>query len=480
MGESTLKDKTSKGLFWGGLSGLLTQLLNAAFGIYLARSLTPDDYGLVGMLAMFSLLATAMQDFGFPSALINRKEIRHADYNAVFWFSVIVSVSCYVLLFFCAPLIARYFHQPVLVGLSRVCFLSFIFAGLGTVPRTLLMKKLMIREMAMVNIVSVVIAGTVGVVLACQGFAYWTLAVQALVLNACMTAGYWFFSKWHPAFHWDFKPVREMFPYSFWIWFTGMLSIVNNNYLSVFLGRKYTPERVGYYTQANKWSQMGTSVLIGMVTNVAQPVLASVTEEQERQLRVFRKMLRFAAFVSFPCMFGLAFIAPEFIPLVITEKWNDSIVLLEILCVGGAFSPMIYVCSNLILSRGKSWVYMLNQATLFALILLILYLLYPQGITAIVAGITAINTLWLLVWARLAHREIGFKLVHLLADLLPFMGIAVVSIACAWLLTGWITHRWLLMLAKIFVSGAIYIFLMWVTKSVTFRESMQFIFKRKG
>ena len=480
MGETTLKEKTSKGLFWGGISSLLTQLLNAAFGIYLARSLSPDDYGLVGMLAMFSLLATVMQECGFPSALINRKEIRHADYNAVFWFTTIVSFSCYAVLFFGAPLIARYFHQPVLVGLSRVCFLPFIVAGLGTAHRTWLLKKLMIREMAMVNIVSVVIAGSVGVLLASLGFAYWTLAIQALVLNACLTAGYWMFAKWRPTFHWDFRPIREMFPYGIRIWFTSMLSIVNSNYLSVFLGRKYTAERVGYYTQANKWSQMGTSVLIGMVSSVAQPVLASVTEEEERQLRVFRKMIRFAAFVSFPCMFGLAFIAPEFIPLVITEKWNDSIVLLEILCVGGAFTPVIHVCSNLILSRGKSSAYMWTQITLFSLILLLVYLLYPKGITAIVAGITSINAVWLLVWAWLAHREIGYTLVHLAADLLPFLGVAAVSIAGAWFLTRWIGIPWLLMVAKIVVTAALYIFLMWISRSVTFRESVQFILRRNN
>ena len=119
MGESTLKEKTAKGLFWGGMSGFLTQLLNAAFGIYLARSLTPDDYGLVGMLAMFTLLATIMQECGLPSALINRKEIRHEDYNAVFWCMLLVSSLCYVLLFLGAPLIAGYFHQPVLVNIVR-------------------------------------------------------------------------------------------------------------------------------------------------------------------------------------------------------------------------------------------------------------------------------------------------------------------------------------------------------------------------
>ena len=478
MGEASLKEKTSKGLFWGGISSFLTQLLNAAFGVYLARQLSPDDYGLVGMLAMFTLLATVMQECGFPSALINRKEIRHEDYNAVFWFTLLVSAGCYILLFFGAPLIARYFHQPALVGLSRVCFLSFIVAGLGTAHRTYLSKKLMVRELAMVSIVSVILAGTVGVILASRGFAYWTLAIQALVLNALMTTGYWIFSKWRPTLKWDFRPVREMFPYGIRIWFTSMLSIVNSNYVSVFLGRKYSAERVGYYTQANKWSQMGVSVLMGMVSSVAQPVLASVTDEEERQLRGFRRMIRFAAFISFPAMFGLAFIAPEFIPIVITEKWNNSIVLLQILCVGGAFTPVIHVCSNLILSRGKSSAYMWNQITLFALILCLVYLLHPRGITAIVARITTINALWLFVWTWLAHREIGYSFTQLVADLLPFLGIAAASVAAAYFLTRWIGNPWLLMGAKILVTAALYVFLMWISRSVTFRESVQFILRK--
>lgn len=478
MGEPSLKEKTARGLFFGGLSSFLQQLLNAAFGIYLARTLSQSDYGLVGMLAIFTLLATVMQECGFPSALINRKEIRHEDYNAVFWFSLIVSACCYVVLFFCAPLIARYFHQPVLVRLARVTFLSFILVALGTVHRTYLSKKLMIREMAMVNITAVVISGAVGVLLAYKGFAYWTLVIQALVLNALTTLGYWVFSRWRPTFHWDFTPIREMFTYGIRIWFTSMLAILNSNFLSVFLGRKYTSEQVGYYVQGNKWSQMGVSVLTGMVTSVAQPVLASVTEENLRQLRVFRKMVRFAAFISFPAMLGLAFIAPEFIPEVITEKWNDSIPLLQILCVGAAFTPVIHVCSNLILSRGKSRAYMWTQIVLFAGILGLVYLLYPYGIQAIVAGVTAINALWIFVWAQLARREIGYSFGQLLADLLPFLGTAVACIAAAWLITRGIDHRVWLMVAKILVTAALYVFVLWITKSVTFRESVQFILRR--
>jgi len=479
MGEPELKEKTARGLFWGGMSSFLIQLLNAVFGLFILRILSPDDYGLMGMLAIFISSATVMQECGFPSALINRKGIRHEDYNAVFWFTLLVSVACYLLLFFGAPLIARYYNEPVLVGLSRLWFLSFIIAGLGTAHRTYLLKKLMAREMGIVNIVAAIISGTVGVILASLGYAYWTLAVMALVLEVARTAGFWLFSKWRPTLQWDFRPIREMLPYGIRILFTSLLSVLNANYVSTFLGRRYTADRVGYYAQANKWSQMGVTVLKEMESSVAQPVLASVTEEKERQLRVFRKMIRFSAFISFPAMLGLAFIATEFFPLLMTEKWNDSIVLMQILCVGGAFTPVIYVCSNLILSRGKSSAYMWNQIALFALIICLIYLLHPKGITAIVTGITVINALWLLVWAWLVRREIGYTFIHLLSDLLPYLGITVVSIAGAYFITCWIDNLWLLMAAKIVVTAALYVLLMRITRSVTFRESVGFILHRK-
>ena len=478
MGESVLKEKTSKGLFWGGMSGLLTQVLNAAFGIYLARTLSPTDYGLVGMLAIFTLLATIMQESGFPTALINRKEIRHEDYNSVFWFSLTVSVACYAVLFFSAPLIARYFHHPELVLLSRVCFLNFIVSGLGVSHRTYLSKNLMVREIAIVNIVAVVVSGSVGILLASQGYAYWTLVVQSLVLNFFLTSGYWLFSKWRPRISFDIRPIKEMFSYSVRILVTSILSVLNANLITVILGRYYSAERVGYYTQANKWSQMGVSVLVSMVTSVAQPVFAGVVDEQERQLRIFRRMMRFAAFISFPSMLGLAFIAPEFIPVVITDKWNDSILLLQILCAGGAFTPLVYVCSHLILSRGKASKYMWSQISLFAAILALVYLLYPKGITAMVIGISTVNAIWILVWTFMVKEELGYKFSHLFSDLVPFLLITCVSIAAAYFITRGIANAKLLLVSKILVTAAVYMILMRLSDSVTFKESVNFVLRR--
>lgn len=478
MDEPTLKEKTSKGLFWGGMSNFLQQLLNAAFGIYLARTLSPDDYGLVGMLTVFNMLALTLQEGGFVSALINRKQIVHEDYNAVFWFNVLVSVACYIVLFFCAPLIARYFHQPELVRLSRWSFLGFVLAGLGTSHRAYLTKKLMIKELALVGIIATTISGIVGIYLAWKGYAYWTLVIQALVLGVLTNVGFWVCSKWRPSFRVNFQPVKEMLHYSIKLIITSILGILNGNLVTVILGRYYPVSKVGYYTQANKWSTMGTNVLSGMINSVAQPVLASVVDERERQLRVFRKMVRFASFVSFPAMFGLAFIAQEFITIAITDKWMESSYLMQILCVGGAFIPLAFIFSNLILSQGRSSAYMWSTVSMLAVLLMAAIAVFPLGISALVMAYSVVYVLWVFVWFLIARKSIGYSILQLLADIVPFVGVTCVSIGAAWFLTRRMENIYLLLTAKVLLTAGIYMGIMWLTQSVTFKDSVRFFLKR--
>ena len=478
MGESSLKDKTSKGLFWGGMSSFLQQLLNAAFGIYLARTLSPDDYGLVGMLAVFTVLAQALQESGFISALINRKEIRHEDYNSVFWFSILVSAVCYGVLFFCAPLIAAYFRHPELVPLARWIFICFIFSGFGVAQRAFLTKQLKIKEIALSGIVSAALSGIVGVYMAYRGMAYWALVAQSILSAALLSGGLWYFSAWRPTFKLDFGPVKEMFHYSVKLLIPGILCTLSSQLLTLILGRYYSAKRVGYYTQANKWYNMGGSVLAGMVNSVGQPVLAEVTDDRERQLRVFRKLMRFAAFISFPALLGLAFIAPEFIVGALKEKWIDSVPLLQILCAGGIVLPLIHLCSNLLLSHGKSDIHMWINVASFVLVLVIALLARPFGIVWMVVGFSASNVVMFLVWYLFVRRELHYTLKGLLLDLLPFLAFTLVSIAGAYFVARGIDSLWWRLAVKILVTAGIYMVLMRLSNSVTYKECIGFLRNR--
>ena len=479
MAEQTLKEKTSKGLFWGGMSNGVQQLLSVIFGIFLARTLTPGDYGLVGMLTVFTLFAQTLQDGGFISALVNRPTIREEDYNSVFWLSMIVSFACYIILFLSAPLIARFFHQPVLTTLARWSFLSILFSGLGTAPRAYLSKRLQVKQMAISNIVAVSLSGIIGVYLAFQGFAYWALVVQTLVMMGLTNLGYLFFSDWRPSFAFSLQPVREMLPYALPLLFTGLFSIANSYLMTLILGRHYSAEKTGYYTQANKWALMGSNVLNGMALSVAQPVMTEVIDDRDRHLRVFRKLLRFTAFLSFPSMFGLALIAPEFIVLALTSKWSESILMLQILCISGSFIPIISICSNMILSKGRSNTFMWIHLSLFMSLLGIAFLLYPFGVLAMLIGISSINVLWLFVWVFFVNREIGYSYRGLISDLLPFLVISALVMIITFFITRGINNLAVLISAKILVAIALYVIVMWITKSVTFKETLQFFFRHK-
>ena len=163
MSDTSLKEKTAKGLFWGGFSNGIQQLLNLGFGIVLARLLDASDYGMVGMLTIFSAIAAALQEGGFISALTNRKETLHKDYNAVFWFSLMCSTTIYILLFFAAPLIADFYDTPELIPLSRLSFLGFVISSMSIAPRAYLFKNLRIKDTTVISISSLIVSGIMGI-----------------------------------------------------------------------------------------------------------------------------------------------------------------------------------------------------------------------------------------------------------------------------------------------------------------------------
>ena len=223
---------------------------------------------------------------------------------------------------------------------------------------------------------------------------------------------------------------------------------------------------------------MGYGIIKGMVGSVAQPVLVEVKEERERLLRVFRKMVRFTAFFSFPAMFGLAFIAPEFISITITDKWLESAHLMQFLCIGGAFLPISHLFSNLVLSRGQSTQYMWSNIVLLLVQISATIVVYPQGIIAMVMAYTMISILWLGVWFILVRRAIPYTLWGLIVDLAPFLVISALTIASTYFVTRGIENLYWLLIVRVFLVAVLYIAVMWLLQAVTFKECISFIMNR--
>lgn len=500
MPHNTLKEKTARGFFWGALNNGAMQVLNAVFGIVLARKLDQADYGLIGMLTIFTLIANSLQDSGFVTALTNKRDATHHDYNSVFWFNITVSLCLYFLFFFCAPLIADFFHEPILTPLSRYYFIGFFIASFSIVPRAILFRQIKQRELAIMGIVSLLVSGTVGILMAYNGMAFWGLATQTITFNLMVSILSWMLSGWRPTFplsEWKKSPsawagpIREMFPFSSKMLITSIFNQVNNNIFSLVLGKIYTKVEVGTYSQANKWNTMGASTITGMVQGVAQPAFVEVGDDLGRLRRVFSKMLRFTCFVTFPVMFCLALVASEFIVTLIKEKWLPSAHLMQILCIGGAFLPIATLYYNLIISRGKSDVYMWNIIAQGCAILGSILMVYALGggVTSMVIAYVLIVILWTGIWHIFLHQEIRYPFLSALKDILPFLLIAAVTMLLTYIATrplltltpqnSPLPPPLILLLTRILLAATIYLGLLWLFGAKILKECIGFLFKKK-
>ena len=438
----TLKEKTAKGLFWGGMNNGVQQLLGLAFGIILGRLLDPSDYGMTAMLAVFSVIANELQSSGFKTGLINMKSPSHNDYNAVFWFNIIAGVAIYLVLFFCAPLIADYYHQPKLIPLSRYVFLGFVFSSFGMAQSAYLTKQMQIKQIAQCGMTATLSSSIVSVVLAALGFGYWALATQYLMYIAVNTLLLWYFSPWRPTTKVTFEPIRQLFPFSFKIMLSAIFTQLNNNIMNLLLGRYYGETSTGHYNQAYQWSSKCFLLVGNMLKQVDQTVLVGLGDERERQLAVLRKMMRFTAFIAFPLLFGLGLVSHEFIVLTIGEKWSFAASLLPLLCLSGAFMPLSTLLTDAVISQKRSDIYLWSTIVLGILQISLMVGLWQKGILTMVIAYTLLNILWVFVWHSFVHRLMNYGLLEFLKDILPFALAAVAVMAMG--LAGEIAHKHLL------------------------------------
>ena len=479
MTNETLKEKTAKGLFWGGLNSLTQQVIGVIFAIILGRLLDNADFGMMAMISVFSLIATTLQTSGFPTALANMKEPHDNDYNSVFWFNIIVGFSAYTVLFFCAPLIADYYNEPRLIPLCRYAFLSILIASFGTAQNAFLFKNLRAKQQAKAAMVAVLIASSTGVACAFAGLAYWSLATQGLVYVSINTLMAWHYSPWRPSLkNITFEPAKRMFRFSFKILLSNITNIINNNILNFLLGHYFTARDTGNYNQAYQWNSKCFSLVQSMVNQVAQPVLVDLQNEGERQLNAFRKMMRFAAFLSFPLLLGFGLVAKEFIVLTVGPKWIVSVGYVQILCFAGATMPLITLLSNMVISKGKSNLYLYCTFGLGIVQIASMLLLWPYGIKNMVIAYTLINIMWVFVWLFFVKRLTSYGLWFFIKDTTPFALAAFAVMTATHFATASIHTLWLLLICRIAMAMLLYYAVMRMARVQILAECQQFIMKK--
>lgn len=455
--DSSLKSTAAKGMIWSGLSNILQQLLGFVFGIYLARLLTPTDYGMIGMIAIFSVIASSLQESGFINGIANLQSPTRKDYNAVFWTCIIIAFTLYIILFFCAPLIAKFYEIPELKNLARLSFLSFLVGSFGVAHNAYLFRNMMFKERALASLFAIIASGLVGVSLAYKGYAYWGIAIQTITYSLINTLSCAFFSKFTPSFTIDLSPIKSIIKYSSKILITNIFIRISDNIFPAILGKNFSSDDVGHITQASKWNLMVQSLVSGISNSTTQPILREVHNQQDRHQRIFRKLVAITSFLAFPLMFGLSLISADFIKITITEKWSDSAMYLSIIAIGGAFAIISVVFSNVVLSKGNSQSYMIITISFVILQLISLIILAHFSILFMVIASSLLQFIWLFIWFSIVRKHIAYTYAQFFEDVFSYALMAAVTMVITHYIVVGQTTLYTRFASTLLIAAALYV-----------------------
>ncbi|WP_296122498.1 lipopolysaccharide biosynthesis protein [uncultured Bacteroides sp.] len=353
MSES-LKNKAVRGAKWSFIDNIANVGVAFLVGLVLARLLTPAEYGIMAMIAIFIAISTSIVDSGFSNALIRKVRIERIDYNTVFFFNLVVSIALYAILYAAAPAISDFFKEPVLTDVLRVLGWVLVINAFGIIPRTILVRNIDFKTQTKVSVISSVASGVVGISMAMTGWGVWSLVWQQLSRQFLNSLFLWLFCKWIPVWEFSVKSFKEMFNFGYKLLLSGLLDTVYKNIYYVVIGRFYNSAQLGQYTRAEQFNTIFSSNLTSVVQRVSYPVLSSIQEEPERLREAYRRVIKLTMLVAFACMLGLAAVAKPLIIILIGEKWMPAVVFLQIICFSGMLYPLHAINLNILQVKGRS------------------------------------------------------------------------------------------------------------------------------
>lgn len=476
--SENLKAKTAKGVGWGFADNILGLGITAVANIILARILSPADFGIIGMTAIFMTLSTSLVDSGFTGALTRKKDTVKADFDTIFYFNLAVSCLLYAVLFFCSPFIARFFREPILVPVIRILGISLIINAFGIVQKIILVRRIDFRTQAWISLVSSFAAAVAAVVMAFYGFGVWSLVVLQVGKLAVNTILLWSVSKWHPGLCFSRKSFRDMFSFGGRLLITSIISTIWSEMYSFIIGKMYSSSVLGQYSRADKVKNMVTSNVSSVMQKVSYPVLASIQDEGERQINVYRKVLKTTVLISFTAVFGVWAVAGPFILTVFGDQWLPAVGYLRIMCFSGLFLPLMMCSANVINADGRSDITLVLEIlkTVMGLIPVVFGIIF--SVEALLWSMVGVSFILFVVHAAYVSKVIHYSVGRQLADILPTLCVSIVMALIVNAMNMLAIPQWLLLLLQICAGGTIVVLAYeFVYKSTEYRDIKNELFR---
>lgn len=407
----SLKARTTRGLFWSFLDSFGVYFVKFGFSIVIARTLSPDDYGLMGMILIFIAMGQVIMQSGFSAALVQKKDTDANDLSTAFWFNVIAGVTVWIILFFSAGAIAEFFGRPILKTVTRVASLGIVLNSLSSVHVAILTRELNFRRQAWINLVGTLISGTTGVTLALMGYEVWALVFQTLAGNLIYMAGLWVTSNWRPLFVFNIKSFRSLFGFSYKILLQGIMDVIFTKAYFPLIGKMFAAPQLGFYTNANRFYELFIRQSSVSVTRVLFPAFSSVQDDKERFNMNYLRSFNMIAMLMFAGTVILIISSRPFISIALTEKWLPAVPYMQLFFTEGFFFPLLIFNQNILLSAGRSDLSLKIDIIRKVVILLSILIVWRIGIEALIIGqVTAtIVALVLSSWAVVRYQGLVFR-----------------------------------------------------------------------
>ena len=452
---SSLKDKTVKGVIWSAVDRFSAQGIQFVFSILIARLLVPEDYGVVAMLGIFMAVSQTFIDSGFGTALIRKIDRTEEDFSTVFYFNIVVATLFYFALFFAAPAIANFYNTPLLESITKVVALNLIIGSLSGIHNAKLSIAIDFKSRAKISIVSTLLTGALGLWMAYAGYGVWALVVQNLFSSAIRTVLLWVVVKWCPKLVFSWKSFKELFSFGSKLLASALLDTLYNNIYTLVIGKVFSPSTLGVYSKANALAQFPSSNITGVLQGVTFPVLSTIQNEDYRLADAYKRFLKIAAFVVFPLMIGLSAVADPFIRLVLTDKWEGAIYLLQIMCFWMMWYPIHAINLNILQVKGRSDYFLKLEIVKKIQGVIVLCITVPMGIVAMCYG-SLISSIISLVWnTHYTKKLIGYGFFAQIKDLLPIILHALVMGIIVAVVVHFMPTLWLKLIVGI-LTGIIY------------------------
>jgi O-antigen/teichoic acid export membrane protein len=414
------RSNTAPAFIWSFIERIGTQVLRSVFAIILARLLVPKDFGLVAVLSVFIGVAEVIVSSGFGTALIRKKVLSHVDECSIFYFNVVVGVIMTTALFCAAPYVAAFYRLPQLTSIGRVTSFNLLVNSLCAVQWCLLARKLDFLTLCKVSIISTLISGILGIVLASSGFGVWSIVAQQLSGNLANVALLWRLAGWRPVAGFDFQSLRGMFGFGSSFACINLLDVFARNLSSAIIGRRFTTAEAGLYSRAMQIEELPVMTTYYSISRPSLSLFAASQDHEAQLAHHFRSALTQLAMINFPVMVGLGIVARPLVATLLTVRWLECVPLLQLLCAVGIFLPLQRINLNVIIAKGYSALFFQLELARTVMAVMCISIAGLFGIkTMILSQIAAMATTWYVnsIWTT---RVLSYTFRRQLDDVLPY------------------------------------------------------------